>query len=177
MKRIVVLFLAVIMCMPMFTGCSKPPELSVIKAELIAVLEASYDVNEMLFGDGLKTEYDLSGIKEEYTDEMKNYETYYSKEQMYYQFYSPVVSSYMKDTDGDGVSDTEVKQPTSVAEIKALTAKVYSESFMNSTFIQIFEGGEIAINGTLQTLKQRYSDGYVTEGEESDESAMALRKY
>ncbi len=177
MKRIVVLFLAVIMCMPMFTGCSKPPELANIKSELIAVLEASYDVNEILFGDGLKTEYDLSGITEEYTDEMKNFETYYSEEQMYYQFYSPVVSSYMKDTDGDGVSDTEIKQPTTVDEIRAMAAKVYSESFMNGTFIQIFKGGEIAINGTLQTLKKRYSDGFLAEGEESDESVMALRKY
>ena len=50
------------MCLPMFTGCSKPPELADIKYELIEILEKSYDVNEMIFGDGLKTEYDLSGV-------------------------------------------------------------------------------------------------------------------
>ena len=60
------------MCLPMFTGCSQPPELSDIKDELIAILEKSYEVNEIIFGDGLKTEYDLSGVIEEYTNEMKN---------------------------------------------------------------------------------------------------------
>jgi len=179
MKKIIVLILAVLMCLPMFAGCSQPPELSEIKDELIAVLEKSYDVNEMIFGDGLKTEYDLSGVIEEYTDEMRNYETYYSDEQMYYQFYSPVAEYYMKDTDGDGLGDTKVTQPRNVSEIKALVSSVYSSSFSNKTYIQLFQNNSVTVNGTMETIKARYRDGFVTDDGESgsEVSDGVLRKY
>jgi len=167
------------MCLPMFAGCSLPPELAEIKYELIGILDRSYEVNEIIFGDGLKTEYDLSGVIEEYTDEMKNYETYYSDEQMYYQFYSPVVASYMKDTDGDGVSDTEVKQPQTVAEIKALVNSVYSSAFSSKMNVQLFNNSSVTVNGTTETLKARYRDGFVNEDSESGSEMTdgVLRKY
>ena len=93
MKKIIALILAAMFCLPMLSGCSQPPELDAVKNEFIAVLESSYEVNEILFGKGLVTEYELSGIVEEYTDEIKNYENYYSDEQIYFNIYSPVVKS------------------------------------------------------------------------------------
>ena len=176
MKKIIVLLLAVCMCLPAFTGCSRPPELDEIKNEIIEILEKSYDVNEMIFGDGLKTEYDLSGVVEEYTDEMKNFETYYSDEQMYYYFYSPVVASYMKDTNGDGIEDTEVKQPQTVAEIKALIESVYSSSFSSKMFIQLFNDYSVTTNGRLETIKPRYREDFMTEESEYAQKDV-LRKY
>ena len=167
------------MCLPMFAGCSRPPELDEVKDELIAILEKSYEINEMIFGDGLKTEYDLSGAYEEYTSEMKNYETYYSDEQMYHQFYSPVVASYMKDTDGDGFGDTEVKQPQTISEIKSLISTVYSSDFSNKMYIQLFETNSVTVNGTMETLKPRYRENFLsdTAENESDVSDDVLRKY
>lgn len=168
------------MCVPSFSGCSRPPELSDVKAELIALIEESYNVNDILFGSGLVTEYDMSGIYDEYTDEIKNFETYYSDEQVYYFFYSPVVKSYLKDTDGDGIGDTETKQPTTIAEIKEMASKVYSDSYLQSVYRQVFEGDSVQINGTLQSIKPRYREDYENEsvtGENGEESEKVLRKY
>ena len=179
MKKIIVLILAALMCLPIFAGCSRPPELSVIKAELIEIIERSYEVNEVIFGDGLITEYDLSGVIDEYTDEMKNFETYYSDEQMYYQFYSPVVKSYMKDTNGDGIGDTEVSQPQTINEIKTMISSVYSSTFSNKLYAQLFESYSVTVNGTNETIKPRYREGFLSDNaeSESDISDDVLRKY
>jgi hypothetical protein len=179
LKKFIALILSLTFCLPLFAGCSKPPELDTVKEELIAVLEQSYEVNEILFGKGLVTEYELSGIVEEYTDEIKNYENYYSDEQVYYNVYSPVVKTYMKDTDGDGVGDTETVQPTTVAEIKALAEKVYSTSFLTKTYAQMFDGSTVNVNGSNESIKARYRDGFKTdEGEAADADAeKVLRKY
>ena len=179
MKKFIAVILSLTFCLPLFAGCSKPPELDTVKEELIAVLEQSYEVNEILFGKGLVTEYELSGIVEEYTDEIKNYENYYSDEQVSYNIYSPVVKTYMKDTDGDGVGDTETVQPTTVAEIKALAEKVYSTSFLTKTYAQMFDGSTVNVNGSNESIKARYRDGFKTEsGEAADaDGEKVLRKY
>ena len=179
LKKIIALILAAMFCLPMLSGCSQPPELETVKDQLIAVLEESYEVNEILFGKGLVTEYELSGVVEEYTDEIKNYENYYSDEQIYFNIYSPVVKSYMKDTDGDGVGDTETIQPTTVAEIKALAAKVYSKSFLEKSYTQIFVGGSVEVNGRAESIKPRYREDYDISEEEQQfiETTKVLRKY
>lgn len=179
MKKFIALILAAVFCMPMLSGCSQPPELESVKDELVALLEASYDLNEILFGSGLVTEYELSGVVEEYTDEIKNYENYYSDEQIYFNIYSPVVKTYMKDTDGDGVGDTETTQPTTVAEMKALAEKVYSSSFLQKSYVQIFEGGSVEVNGRVESIKPRYREDYdLPESEiESSNAQKVLRKY
>ena len=178
MKKFIALILAVMFCLPMFSGCSQPPELDAVKDQLIAVLEESYEINEMLFGSGLVTEYELSGVVEEYTDEIKNYETYYSDEQIYFNIYSPVVKTYLKDTDGDGVGDTETTQPTTVAEIKSLASKVYSSSFLEKSYMQIFIGGSVEVNGRAESIKPRYREDYDTgNGLELPDSQKVLRKY
>lgn len=179
LKKLIALILAFVFCLPLLSGCSKPPELAAVKDELISVIEKSYEVNEILFGNGLVTEYELSGVVEEYTDEIKNYENYYSDEQIYFNIYSPVVKTYMKDTDGDGVGDTETAQPTSVAEIKALAEKVYSSSFLNKNYVQIFEGGNIEINGRVESIKPRYRENFDAPDDMEGmlESEKVLRKY
>ncbi len=186
-SRTLVLLLLTALLLPALAGCSTPPpELDTVRDELVALLEASYAVNDILFGTGLVTEYELSGLKTDYSEEVKNAEGWYTDEQVFYNYYSPVVSSYMKDTDGDGIGDTKVEQPTSVEQIKAMCREVYSQSFLEKYFHQVFVGQTDVAVGQTQILKPRYRESYVNddvsfENESSTGSAVSstapLRKY
>ncbi len=161
LSRIAVLLLLAVFLLPSFVSCAlPPPELDSVRDQLVALLEASYGVNDILFGGGLVTEYELSGLNTEYTDEVKNAEGWMTDEQIFQNYYSPVVESYMKDTDGDGIGDTKVVQPTSVEAIKELCRAVYSEDFLNKYFQQVFVGQVNVAVGQSQVLKPRYRDRY-----------------
>ncbi len=57
-KRIISIILcAVMLCLTVssVTSCSKPPEYSEVEARFKELIEASYDVNKLLFGEGLPT--------------------------------------------------------------------------------------------------------------------------
>ena len=54
MKKILIIALCVIMTALSLTSCSRPPEYSEIEDRLKELIEASYEVNELLFGDGLE---------------------------------------------------------------------------------------------------------------------------
>lgn len=57
-KRILALIFATSMlalCCTAFSGCSKPPEYSEIEERFIELVEASYGINKVLFGEGLTT--------------------------------------------------------------------------------------------------------------------------
>ncbi|MBE6596932.1 MAG: hypothetical protein E7641_04595 [Ruminococcaceae bacterium] len=53
MKKIISLTLALLFILAALTGCSKPPEYSEIEGRLKELIEASYGVNDILFGEGL----------------------------------------------------------------------------------------------------------------------------
>lgn len=146
MKKAIILILATVLCLPAVAGCATPPpELEEVKAELVALMEKSYEINEILFGTGLKTEYDLSGLKSEYDP---TYEGLYGDEGSY----SAVVSEYKIDTDGDGVDDLTVGQFTTVDEIKAAASKVYSDDFVNKTL-------NLALSGdAANSIRARYRE-------------------
>ncbi len=59
MKKFVIkaiaLCLALIAAVPVFTSCSKPPELESVKDTFVALIEASVEVNNIFFGEGLPT--------------------------------------------------------------------------------------------------------------------------
>ena len=156
--------LSVVFCAPTLTSCSRPPELTEVKDELVALLEGSYAINDILFGAGLVTEYDESGIVDEYTEEIQNFESYYSDDQIFYYFYSPVVEK---------TEDGEV-QYTSIASIKAAAEKIYSEDFLRKVYIQAFEGETVTVNGKVKTVKPRYRED--TE-DGSEDGEKLLRKY
>lgn len=165
--RIVSTLLALITlltCFPLMTSCSRPPELAQVKDELIALLEGSYVINDILFGAGLTTEYDESGLYDEYTEEIQNFESYYSDDQIFHYFYSPVVA-----TTKDGT-----KQYTSINEIKDAALKIYSEDYLRKVFVQAFEGETVTVNGKTKSVKPRYRED--TE-DGSEDGEKVLRKY
>ncbi len=160
-SRVAVVLLLFALLLPTLASCSmSPPELDTVRDQLIALFESSYAVNDILFGGGLVTEYELSGLKTEYTDDVKNAEGWYTDEQIFKNYYSPVVDHYMKDTDGDGIGDTKVEQPTSVEAIKNMCSAVYSADFLTKYFQQVFEGQANVAVGETQILKPRYRDKY-----------------
>ena len=161
---LILALITLLTCFPFMTSCSRPPELSEVKDELVALLEGSYAINDILFGAGLTTEYDESGLYDEYTDEIKNFESYYSDDQIFYYFYSPVVA-----TTKDGA-----KQYTSINEIKEAALKIYSEDYLRGVFVQVFEGETVTVNGSVKSIKPRYREDTVDDTENSEK---VLRKY
>ena len=53
MKKILCLLLCLCMMLPAITSCSKAPEYSEIEDRLKELIEASYEINEIFFGEGL----------------------------------------------------------------------------------------------------------------------------
>ena len=65
MKRIFCIFSAVLLVFSLIScGSSPAPALEDVKAELVALVEASYEINEILFGDGIPV-YKRDGSEEE----------------------------------------------------------------------------------------------------------------
>ena len=57
-KRLILIVLAVVFllsCLTNLASCSKPPEYSEIEARFIELVEESYEINKVLFGEGLPT--------------------------------------------------------------------------------------------------------------------------
>lgn len=55
MKKILCLLLCLVTILPVTTSCSKAPEYSEIEERLKELVEASYEINEIFFGEGLPT--------------------------------------------------------------------------------------------------------------------------
>lgn len=54
MKKIFITALCLILILCSLTSCSKPPEFSEIEGRLKELIEASYEINDLLFGEGLE---------------------------------------------------------------------------------------------------------------------------
>ncbi len=59
--RAFTLCLILAICAPSFTSCSKPPELESVKDTFVSLIEASVEVNNIFFGEGLPTYPRLEG--------------------------------------------------------------------------------------------------------------------
>jgi len=83
MKRIVSLILAmisVLMIAATHVGCGNPPECAEIEGRLTELIEASYDVNEVLFGKGLPTYervYEDTSFLDSYYRDKESKKAYY----------------------------------------------------------------------------------------------------
>lgn len=53
MKKLIALVLCMLFLVPSLSACRKPPEFSEIEARLAELIEASYEINEIFFGEGL----------------------------------------------------------------------------------------------------------------------------
>ena len=109
-KRIVCLLLCVVMlCATVFTAssCSKPPEYAEIESRFIELVEASYEVNKLLFGEGLPT---YERVYDPW-DDMQAYEMKNEEGKSYYVYYYTATDETLGDIavyrTGYGVSRKE----------------------------------------------------------------------
>ena len=76
-KKLLALSLALTLSLPIFASCSQPPELDSVKDEFIALIEASFEVNNIFFGEGLPTYMRAEGDGNLiYLEELKAYYTF-----------------------------------------------------------------------------------------------------
>ena len=125
MKKIVCLILCLVMAMAVFTSCSRKPDIEDIRGRLEELIEASYEVNELLFGEGPATYeriYDpKAGLK--YFEDKET-------EQRYYYFYIEDeevgnILAYRKKAYGDDFSYLLVTDKADAAEAERL---VYTDT-------------------------------------------------
>lgn len=79
MKKTFVLILCLCLLLPLTVSCSRPPEYAEIEGRLRELVETSYQVNQLLFGEGLPTYervYDPRSTTDVFKDE-ENSKNYY----------------------------------------------------------------------------------------------------
>jgi len=91
--RLISFCLALIAAVPIFTSCSKAPELDSVKDEFIALIEKSVEVNEIFFGEGLPTYQRVEG---------NGNLVYIEEHQAYYAFITDGENVILKYKIGDG---------------------------------------------------------------------------
>lgn len=123
MKKILALILSVFLLIPCLFSCSRPPEYAEIEGRFKELVEASYEINQLFFGEGLPTYervYDPRSTTNVYRDEV-NRKNYY-----YYELVDPNLGrviafrdSYLVDfsyvqvlNEEDGTREPYYKHPT-----------------------------------------------------------------
>lgn len=81
MKKIIITLLSVILIVLSMTSCGRPPEYAEIEKRFIELVEASHDLNEILFGKGLPTYEKVYERKFEVWQDKENDKVWY-----YYEF-------------------------------------------------------------------------------------------
>ncbi len=72
--KLIPVILVIALCVPCFVSCANPPELESVKQTFIDLIEASVEVNEIFFGEGLPTYPRLEGDGNLiYSEEYKTY--------------------------------------------------------------------------------------------------------
>ena len=135
-KRIFSLLMAVVMMLSMLsfvTSCaSKPPELEQVYDRLVELIEASHEINVVMFGAGLP-------VYPRDTEEDELLHRYYG----FYQDGREFVTGYSKFG--------------SIEEIKAAASEIYSEDYCASVFESLFTGyASDVVAGSI--LPARYSE-------------------
>lgn len=78
MKKIFITLICLVLCVTALTSCGRPPEYAEVEARFIELVEASYELNEILFGKGLPTyEKHYERIFDVYQDKENNKVWYY----------------------------------------------------------------------------------------------------
>ena len=138
-KRIFSLLMAALLAFTLIssvTSCaSKPPELELVYDRLVELIEASHEINVVMFGAGLP-------VYPRDTDEEALLHRYFG----FYQDGREFVTGYSKFGN--------------IEAIKAAASKVYSEDYCNSLFESLFTGyASDVIAGSI--LPARYSEDEV----------------
>ncbi len=136
MKKIIVLCLAIFLVLttllPMSSCASKPPELELVYDRLVELIEASHEINVVMFGAGLPV-----------------YPRETEEDHLIHRYYGVV------DDGREFVSD--YSKFYRIENIKEAASKVYSEAYCSSVFDSLFTGyASNVVGGSI--LPARYSE-------------------
>lgn len=139
MKKIIIALLALVILTVSLASCSSnPPELDEVKDELVSLIEASYEINDIFFGEGLAT-YERGGKfdKEHHLyDENDNEYAYYE--------YVAEDSEYLF---------TE--------QIKWAAEKVYTTDYLEGVYTMAFDGYADENTGNVTTARYLDAGGWL----------------
>lgn len=139
MKKTAILLLALIMAAGVFSSCaSEPPQLGEVKDELVALVEASYGINGIFFGDGLET-YARGGK--------------FDKEHHLYDGNDSEYASYEYVTEDCGYLFTE--------KIKTDAEKVYTLDYLEGIYTMAFDGYADENTGAVTTARYLDVNGWL----------------
>lgn len=66
MKRLFAIILCALMLLPVLTSCSQPPKVEDVRDEIAALIEASHEINEIFYGEGLPTDTSINSGYEKF---------------------------------------------------------------------------------------------------------------
>lgn len=139
MKKTAILLLALIMAAGVFSSCaSEPPQLGEVKDELVALVEASYGINGIFFGEGLET-YARGGK--------------FDREHHLYDGNDSEYASYEYVTEDCGYLFTE--------KIKTDAEKVYTLDYLEGIYTMAFDGYADENTGAVTTARYLDVNGWL----------------
>jgi len=136
MKRIICFALMLASIVSLSACASIPPNLDEYKDEFVSLVEASYEINEILFGEGLPT-YERGG---EYDKEYGLYSASDS-EFAYYEYVTQDSSYYFTD------------------QIKWNAEKVYTKEYLTGVYTMAFDGYADENTGAVTTARYLDANG------------------
>ena len=139
MKKIICFALALIAALSL-VSCGSPPDLNEVRDELTALVEASYEVNEILFGAGLPT-YERGG---EYDREYNLYDENDS-EFAFYEYVTQESGYYFTD------------------QVKWAAEKVYTAEYLAGVYTMAFDGYADENTGKISTARYLDADGWLVK--------------
>lgn len=141
MKKIIVALLALVILTVSLVSCSgKPPALNEVKDELVALVEASYEINDIFFGEGLAT-YERGGKfdKEHHL---------YDENDTEYAYYEYV---------------TEDSEYVFAEQIKWAAQKVYTADYLKGVYTMAFDGYADENTGEVATARYLDANGWLVK--------------
>lgn len=140
MKKIICLILVTAALIAVSACGINRIELDDVKEEFITLVEASYEINEMFFGEGLPT-YERGG---EYDRQNQLYSEN-NTEFDYYEYVMPDSGYYFTD------------------QIKWKAEKVYTEDYLNDIYTMAFDGYADENTGTVTTARYLDANGLLVK--------------
>lgn len=138
-RAVVCLLLSLIAVLPLpaLAGCSRPPELDTVRDRFGELIEASGEVNDLLWGEGL-------AYYEKDSD--------FAKENGLYEGISQNLGGYRF------VTREALEAYPSVEDIRAAAEAVYSEEFLSDVGASLFEGNMITTGEISMVSRARYAE-------------------
>lgn len=141
MKKIIVALLALVILTVSLVSCSgKPPALDEVKDGLVALIEASYEINDIFFGEGLAT-YERGG-------EFDKEHHLYNENDTEYAYYEYV---------------TEDSEYIFTEQIKWAAQKVYTTDYLKGVYTMAFDGYADENTGEVATARYLDANGWLVK--------------